>query len=100
MPTTKMLVRSTRIFKLNQSDQLNQSNKKLVYWLIGKLEILALRASLVGERSNRSEGYAVRRTGVVRSENAGMSSVWMCESSMPNAQGFRSNVRRLRVSRI
>ena len=32
---------------------------------------------VVGERPDNSEGYSVRRTGVVGSENAGMSSVWM-----------------------
>ena len=42
-----------------------------------KLVILALRASVVGERSVRSEGHGVNRAGVARSENAGMSSVWM-----------------------
>jgi hypothetical protein len=36
---------------------------------------LRRKSEWVGERSNRSEGQAVKLSGVIRSENAGMSSV-------------------------
>jgi len=54
----------------------------------------------VEERSWCSEGHAVRRAGVPRSENVGISNeLAMRETWPPNTQGFLGNGNRPRVSR-